>query len=957
MAHYDIKQVAAAALDSIDAVLSQWVPNGTYQGAEYVALNPTRPDETKGSFSINRKSGAWSEFADGSGGGDLVSLVAYLERENNGKACQRLAEFLGMRELPVSTPTQAPPATKKSAKVKWSVVLPVPAEAVAACPVRHYKNGDPSVVWTYFGVQGELLMKVMRFDISKQGVRSKDYRPLTYCVAGDGSGKHQWRWQQPADNRPLYGLDRLAANDGAQVVLTEGEKAADAAIELFPDCVSMTWAGGSKALSKADFSPLAGREVLLWPDNDEAGQACMQKLAAILAGMGCKVRLLAVAVLGGDWPQKADAADAAPHNITAEALAQFEREGVLAIAYVANTSIETSQVVSLGSPPISTGGDDKTAKSSFVVSDKGVFFRSTNDDGEEVLIRVCNRLDVLALTRDQQGFNWGMLVRLTDPDGTVKDWNIPSEYLATEGGAEILRQLFSMGLRAESGQQPRRRLIQYLQTEQPSKRYVLVNRLGWHGKAYMLPSGTLGTPREPLHFYSSTPDLNKTCQQGELDAWRENIAAYCINNPLLMFSVSSAFAAPLLHLIGMESLGLHFFGDSSQGKTTLLKVAASVCGTPDYVRTWRSTDNAMEGIATAHSDGLLILDELGQCDPRIVGDITYLLGNGKGKARANDRGGVRGNAMEWRLLFLSSGEHTLKQYMAEAGKKPKAGQEIRMLSIPADAGEQKGVFHDLHSFAGGKALSKFLIEQSAATYGTPFYVFLETLCSTNLEKLAGRIRRELVRFSDEMPAEITGQAGRAADKFALVGFAGELATSVGITGWPRGAAMAAAKHGFDTWVSERGGVGNLEDQQALAGIKLFFEMYGEARFTRWDRDDSTVDDHNVRTMSRCGFRKVMEDSNALNDVPCSEVSGSACSEIIYYVTPEAFKTELCKGFSIKRVKELLGECGALERDTEGGYTKSVRLPGAGRKKQRVYMVRPHLIPSMEDGIAEQQQAA
>jgi uncharacterized protein (DUF927 family) len=56
------------------------------------------------------------------------------------------------------------------------------------------------------------------------------------------------------------------------------------------------------------------------------------------------------------------------------------------------------------------------------------------------------------------------------------------------------------------------------------------------------------------------------------------------------------------------------------------------------VRSWRSTDNALESIAAAHSDGLLVLDEIGMCDPRIICETVYMLGNGSGKARANDRG-------------------------------------------------------------------------------------------------------------------------------------------------------------------------------------------------------------------------------------------------------------------------------------------------------------------------------
>ena len=71
--------------------------------------------------------------------------------------------------------------------------------------------------------------------------------------------------------RPLYGLDLLAAEPDAAVLVVEGEKAADAAAELVPDLVVVTSPFGAKAATKADWSALDGRTVVIWPDNDAAG--------------------------------------------------------------------------------------------------------------------------------------------------------------------------------------------------------------------------------------------------------------------------------------------------------------------------------------------------------------------------------------------------------------------------------------------------------------------------------------------------------------------------------------------------------------------------------------------------------------------------------------------------------------------------------------------------------------
>ena len=97
----------------------------------------------------------------------------------------------------------------------------------------------------------------------------KSILPLSYCE--DDAGRRSWRWQHLPAPRPLYGLDHLVLRAAAPVLVVEGEKAADAAAKLFPDHVAVTSSGGSNAAGKADWSPLAGRQVVIWPDRDAPG--------------------------------------------------------------------------------------------------------------------------------------------------------------------------------------------------------------------------------------------------------------------------------------------------------------------------------------------------------------------------------------------------------------------------------------------------------------------------------------------------------------------------------------------------------------------------------------------------------------------------------------------------------------------------------------------------------------
>jgi hypothetical protein len=90
------KHIADAALSYSDALVQRWLPDGKREGAEWVAINPTRGDSRRGSFKVNLRTGFWSDFADGAGGGDLISLAAYLFNLKQGEAALKIADMLGI---------------------------------------------------------------------------------------------------------------------------------------------------------------------------------------------------------------------------------------------------------------------------------------------------------------------------------------------------------------------------------------------------------------------------------------------------------------------------------------------------------------------------------------------------------------------------------------------------------------------------------------------------------------------------------------------------------------------------------------------------------------------------------------------------------------------------------------------------------------------------------------------
>ena len=185
--------------------------------------------------------------------------------------------------------------------------------------------------------------------------------------------------------------------------------------------------------------------------------------------------------------------------------------------------------------------------------------------------------------RDRASENWGRLIALTDADGQIHRWAMPMEML--KGSADELRgELLRLGLQIAPGMKARQRLVEYITTTQPDTRARCVTKTGWYHSVFVLPDRTIGATSEPV-IYQADNVINPYQTSGTLVDWQRHIAAYCAGNSRLVLAVACGFASILLHPAGAESGGLHFVGESSTGKTTALKLAASVFGAPGLFTT------------------------------------------------------------------------------------------------------------------------------------------------------------------------------------------------------------------------------------------------------------------------------------------------------------------------------------------------------------------------------------
>jgi putative DNA primase/helicase len=275
----DFDGINAAALTALESLLTEWFPAGHREGHEYKVGSLS--GEPGRSLSINTRTGIWKDFSTDAGGSDPISLLAAIRSGSMKDAAIELAERF---RTGIQSERVRAPAKVKAKAPDWEPIT-APDGTALPSPMHHPRHGKPSAAWEYRDANGRLIGAVCRFDLPT----GKDVIPFAWCRHPDG--RAQFRWLSFAKPRPLYGLDMLAAKPKAGVLIVEGEKAADAARTISPGVV-ITWPGGGKAVKHADWTPLRGRKVLVWPDRDKAGFEAAQAVVKALSGIATSVRIV-----------------------------------------------------------------------------------------------------------------------------------------------------------------------------------------------------------------------------------------------------------------------------------------------------------------------------------------------------------------------------------------------------------------------------------------------------------------------------------------------------------------------------------------------------------------------------------------------------------------------------------------------------------------------------------------
>ncbi|MEB6288259.1 MULTISPECIES: DUF927 domain-containing protein [Staphylococcaceae] len=215
-------------------------------------------------------------------------------------------------------------------------------------------------------------------------------------------------------------------------------------------------------------------------------------------------------------------------------------------------------------------------------------------------------------------------------------------------------------------------LTTYRRTNQPEQKSI-ASRLG-HISGYfihpLIDSGVDLVVHEA--GYKELVDAFKS--KGSIKGYSDTVFNEVKDSPMTMMFIYASLGSILLHDFNIEPFIVDMASKSSTGKTTALKVAASVWGNENIINEWNATKNSVERKAGLLNSLPLLLDDTRKANQYALSDIVYQFTGGRGKGRAN----IKSIEAErtWQNILLSTGETSIVEYGNE-----KAGISARCITL------------------------------------------------------------------------------------------------------------------------------------------------------------------------------------------------------------------------------------------------------------------------------------
>jgi uncharacterized protein (DUF927 family) len=400
-------------------------------------------------------------------------------------------------------------------------------------------------------------------------------------------------------------------------------------------------------------------------------------------------------------------------------------------------------------------------------------------------------------------------IRFQTMHGDHRSAFFPMSNLLPKNRDEIKNKLADLGYEWPEDGDLASSILQKVATTRPKREFLMVSAPGWHEVAFVIPRKVFARGNKAPEIYIDPHNDAHVgafvLGEGSLKGWQEFVAKPSRRSSRLRLSIAAALAAPFLRFLGLDSFGINWFSETSDGKTTLLTVAASVPGLlgPGGLPGWADSESALEDLLRGHRDALMPLDDTGDGEHQMRLDkkvrmLAFQIARNRPRRLAKVYERNNGlEARETRNIVLSSSERALGQIARAAGNGRLGGEEVRLTDIPASDATSSGIIDGYIEPASGKTLretTKEFVETLKANaikyQGHAFDELMEKYVNdpNGLENL--RAYKEQFEREALLPDRHNAHY-RVRSNFAVMYAAAALAIDYGILPWKKGPTFRA----------------------------------------------------------------------------------------------------------------------------------------------------------------------
>lgn len=474
------------------------------------------------------------------------------------------------------------------------------------------------------------------------------------------------------------GLFCLGSAKARRVIVVDGQEDALALWQILGSEGRKTmavWATCGVAFNSAHLPRLRGQRLIYLADagDEKAARESVEKAIAAKLDMGIAGPIVTE---GGETIKDAnDALKAGAGAAVLEALdeARFQKR---AAVFAASEKELYAQLM---------GGDRTQFPGYPFEQEGGVIYASEERFGEIERERLCQAFSVVGTLVDASGGNHRRLIEIGG-----ETFAIPLSDLLKRNG--MVPALSAIGITFPASGNARMRLLLEAWEGPILEEVTTPGHL--RGGGFMLMNGTLiGEPRAGRELLlwrlpiKARPNEFEPRQGGSLEGWKRHVAVPLLTHPQATMALLVALASGLVGPLGLDNRTVFWVGQAANGKSSLLRFAASVLGETSLVvhPAGRMTVPGFRNRASAFCSHPFFLDELDANSYELLEAIAFEFGNGIAPDRVDMVGGGNREAVLWKGLLQATGETPPRAIAKLARKEWSEGQEARVLQLSVRA--------------------------------------------------------------------------------------------------------------------------------------------------------------------------------------------------------------------------------------------------------------------------------